>query len=538
MRLSYLRTLLIVAAVATIAAAAGGEAWNWFRAFRGELCVGLGKTERLAICEAKPGTGIPLLDGRRDVRGVTADAIPFDEPGVSAKTLGSGLYDGVRLPFRVALKQARVLHEEQPHNLVKISGMGPERTVDVQGGLELAGETYKLDKVRKWSGLMRYAAGQPLAALSLRRSGEDWTENLFLAADDWRRVEPSVGLHCSWSDSEALSQRHLAAGLPGIEAARWGVVENAAVDWSKSFLSGSGADLRNGGTATLMKVDESGEEPFIEVQFIEGGRRSLERIVANRRDANARVCFEYFPRLESVIMLDAFDDDKAVCEAYHKVSRSGRSCGQKTLSAGDTWLPDGFPYEIRLDQVLRHALPVSEKDSTVYEAILQGAGRTLRLRQGEAVRVGDALLQFSREADPPQLSYDFRILDDAPGRERPLSLAPGENKRVGDWRLSLAAPAADPAHAAVLEVQYNPLWSPTRIALAGGVAGLGCIVMFGRSESEPEPEPPARRVSRKRKKPAKKPGEEPSDPPKKKPAKESSDSAKKPPRKRPAKKSP
>jgi hypothetical protein len=416
----------------------------------------------------------------------------------------------VRLPFSIRLKQAHVLREEQPHNLVKISGdiktdaagAGLERSIDLQerGEIEVNGEKYQLKTVRKWSGLFRYASGEPLAALSLRRPqfvkprqtvGEAWTENVFVSANAWRRVEPEIGLRCSWSPSETAAHDALAAGLPGIEAARWGVVEGVTVNWFESFLSGAGAELKNGGAVTLLRLDESGPEPFVEVQFIEGGQRSVERAAANRRDVDARVRFEYFPRLETVILLNAFDDDKAVFAAYHK----RQPCGQRTLSAGESWSPEGFPFEIRFDQALRTALPVSAEDSTVYEAVLQGASGDLRLRQGEAVRCGDALLEFSRKADPPQVRYDFTASDEDTHFDRAFSLGPGERVRLRDWRFSQGPPAPDPTHAAVLDVEHSPVWSPPRIVLAGGLAGLAGLVIFTRSEQEAAP---ARRGSRKK----------------------------------------
>lgn len=502
MKLPRLKKALTVLALVVVLLAAAAEAWNWVRAFQGEICIGLGRSERLAVSEAKEGPGLSFLDVKRDFRSETASAIPFESPGTSVKLLGSGRYDAVRLPFSIRLKQAHVLREEQPHNLVKISGdiksdaagAGLERSIDLQerGEIEINGEKYQLKTVRKWSGLFRYASGEPLAALSLRRPGEPWTENVFVSANAWRRVEPEIGLRCFWSPSEAAARDALAAGLPGIEAARWGVVEGATVNWFESFLPGAGAELKNGGTVTLLRLDEAGQEPFVEVQFIEGGQRTVERAAANRRDANARVRFEYFPRLETVILLNAFDDDRAVFAAYHK----RQSCGQRTLSAGESWSPEGFPFEIRFDQALRTAVPVSVEDSTVYEAVLQGPLKDLRLRQGEAVRCGDVLLEFSRKADPPQVRYDFTASDEDSHFDQAFSLGPGERVRLRDWRFSQGPPAPDPTHAAILDVEHSPVWSPPRIVLAGGLAVLACLVIFTRAEQEAAPARPGSRKTR------------------------------------------
>jgi hypothetical protein len=482
-----IRTLITILIVLVVLIAAAAEGLNWFYAFNGELCVGVGKSERLAICKSESSfkiphvEGVPFLNDKRDIRGSSSQDLPFDEPGVAGRNLPDGSYDAMRLPFEIRLKQVHSLREAQARNKLKVSGDGPDRDVDLpeHAGLEIHGEKYQLKMTRKWSGLVRLASGQALANIALRRPGEGWTENIFLAEKEWRNVEPAVGLMYSRSETEDDARKALSAGLPGVENARWGIVDEEAVDWSQSFTPGSGADLKNGGSATLTRFDESGEIPFIEVQFVEGGKRSVVKASANERDSRARIRFEYPARLESVIMLNSFQDDSACVAAYYK----GKACGVKTLASGETWIPDGFPFEIRLDQALRNAAPVKADDSSFFEAILQGPSRELRLREGEAVRCGDAILEFSRKAEAPSLRYEFVASDEKSGFSKTFSLGPGENVRMRDWRFSQGEPGADPLRMAVLEVQHSPVWSPPRILLAGSMAALTFHFIFGRVEN-------------------------------------------------------
>ena len=480
MKLPRIHSVLTILVLLAFLAAGIIEARNWICAFRGEICVAKGKSERLVVAAARSEPQISFLRRKQDFHDETPDALPFEDPETSAKLLGAGRYDAARLPFSIRLKQVDVLSEEEPRNLLKISAPDSERTIDLEdkGDIRINGEPYRMETVRKWSGLMRYPSGEPLAALSLRRPGECWTENVFVAADTWRRIEPDTALRFTWCVSEEAARQARAAGLPGIEAARWGVVEGGVVDWSASFAPGAGAELKDGGTATLFKLDESGTEPAIEVEFSKGGQRKTERAVANERNSDARVLFEYPSRLETVILVCAFEDGKALLAAYHQ----HKPCGETVLSAGETWSVEGIPFEIRLDQALQMALPVSEEDSTVYEAVLRGPSRDLRLRQGEAVRSGDASLEYVRKTNPPRVRYSFAVRQEGSLKERTFTLGPDNAVRVMNWRFSQGPSAGDPTRMGVLDAHETPAWSITRIIMAGSLAALVWLMFFTRSD--------------------------------------------------------
>ena len=485
MKRPRVHSVLTVLVFLVLVAAAIIEARNWMLAFKGEIRVAAGKSERLVVAAARPEPQFAFLQTKPDFRAETPDALPFEDPETSAELLGTGRYDAVRLPFSIRLKQARVLSQEEPRDLLRISEPESEHTIDLQQDrdVQVNGEPYRLETVRKWSGLLRYLSGEPLAAISLRRPGEQWTENVYLAAGAWRRIEPSVALRLAWCASEEAARKASSAGLPGIEAARWGVVDGPAVDWSASFIPGTGAELKNGGTATLLKLDESASEPAIDVEFIEGGQKTTERAVANERNSDARVMFEYPSRLETVILVYAFEDGKALLAAYHQQ----KPCGEKTLSAGEAWSPEGIPFEVRLDQALEKALPVSEKDSTLFEAVLRGPSRELRLRQGEAVRSGDLRLEFVRKANPPRVRYEFAARQEGSQDERAFALGPDDTLRVWNWRFSQGPPTAEPTRTAVLEARQTPTWSVTRIIMAASLAALVWLILFSRPDHAPVP---------------------------------------------------
>ena len=67
------------------------------------------------------------------------------------------------------------------------------------------------------------------------------------------------------------------------------------------------------------------------------------------------------------------------------------------------------------------------------EVLLAGGDRTLRLRQGESVRRGDALLQFSHAAAPPKLRYDMVFKSKTTDKEQAFVLFPGAREGFGGW---------------------------------------------------------------------------------------------------------
>jgi hypothetical protein len=462
------------------------ELRRWASPFSGELCVALGRSERIVV-RRTPARRSPLeFDTGLIQRAVPADAIPFDDRETAAGLLNtSETYDYGQLLFSIRLEQVFVLSESEPWNLVKVTTPDAERSMDlvVNGQVNIDGQTHQVVAVRKWSGLLPLESGRPMAAISLREGNGAWTENLFLESGKWRRIEPHIGIRFSWFSSEAAAQEALRQGLPGIESARWGVVDGRAVNWFESFLPGAGAQLANGTAVALLRLDESDGEPAIEIQFVEGGQVRTERVKANERDSHVPIRFEYYSKLETAILLNGFADGEAAAAAYHKQ----QSCGTKRVEAGQPWRPSGSPYELRLDQAMEHAVSVSLKDSTLYEALLRGPSRELRLRQGEAVRCGDVLLQFIRKAEAPRVRYDLAAVETASNKEHALSLGPDASVRFGDWRFSQASPTADPYRTAVIRAEYSPTRPWVRILMATALACLALVTVFSQAGKEDAP---------------------------------------------------
>jgi len=448
-----LAALLLTAVGLAALLTAISTGYRYVQAFSGELCIAVGQGERVVIRPATDGP-FPLAGA---LRNAAPRDIPFDDPATAAKLRKDQQYDAFVLPFSVRATEVQVIQWPKPRDRLSILTPGTADTVDITEGatIAIAGTTYEVVAVRPWSGLLRDRQGPPMAAVALRRAVEAWTEDVFLFTETWRRVEPGIGIWFRWFESQAASDVALEGGLPGLESARWGVVDGSAMHWFASFVPGTGATLSDGTRIALVQVDEhrrtdAGEAPAIAVRVEgEGGARTI-WAGANVRDADARVRFEYAARLETVFLINAWREGTALAAAY----QGGAFCGRHVLRTGESWRPEGLPYELRLDGALEAAVPVQREDSPLYEAVLRDGDRLLRCRQGEAVRDGDALIEYVRAAPPPVVRCELLAL--APGEDEGtgFSLGPDDSFTCWGWQFELGSPGSDPLHTVVLRAQH------------------------------------------------------------------------------------
>ena len=471
MRSSVVSKALLLAGSLALLLALGGEIRNRVRRFAGESCVSLGGSERMVVRRATHGR-LPLDLGPASLtlqRDTAVAAIDFDDP-LSARGLldVSATYDAARMPFALQLEHIEIIEEHPALNLLKVTSPEGERTIALVVGEDatIEGESFRIAAIREWSGLLRDANGTPMAAVSLRHPSESWTTGVFLHAGRWTRVEPGVGLRLSWFESDDAARESLALGLSDTRSARWGVVDGPAVNWFEVFVPGTGAQLRDGTVVTLDRYDEGGSRIVVRVE--KGGETRLVEASANARDPNALVRLESPSQLDSVIVFNAVGEGRALAAAYE----DQRECGRTEMAAGETWAPEEFPYEVRLDQVLAKAVIVQPDASPLYEAVLQGSARELRFRQGEAVRSDDNLLQFVRVAVPPDVRYTFVVAEPGTEKARTFTLAPKESVRHGDWVFTQGAAKPGEDHLAVLHAHRKPAAAWTRIMFAVAFAAF------------------------------------------------------------------
>ena len=308
--------------------------------------------------------------------------------------------------FRITLDETQLQDPAPPTGTLKISQYGEDTEIEISPGtiFFLNGTTVTALALRPYVGLWPDPKGSPMASVSIRLR-DLWIENLFLQSNQWLHFKGGIAIRFLWCGNEEEARRHIAAGRPGIESARWGVHDEGRTHWFSSFVPGAGVELADGRIVTLRSLDETpgNADAAIEVEISELTGPTRRRIPANTDDP--LVVFEYPSFNGDLLLLYAWDDAKALA-AY--LPRDANSVYAQ-MAPGEEWVPEVGGIAIRLEQVSRAAVPVEAGQSTIFEALLQVASSRVRVRQGEAVRVGDALLRFSPKVQLPSAHYHLTL---------------------------------------------------------------------------------------------------------------------------------
>src|SRR5690606_2356570 len=110
------------------------------------------------------------------------------------------------------------------------------------------------------------------------RLGDVWIDDVFLTEGEWVRVGDDLGIRMHWDD-EPIPE------FPAeLRAARWGVVDGGAMQWTTSFAPGASFLLRDGRLVSLVGVEDAqGERPVLSVR-VEGESTAELQVHANAND--------------------------------------------------------------------------------------------------------------------------------------------------------------------------------------------------------------------------------------------------------------
>ena len=454
--------------------------------FSGDVCVMLGASERMAVRPVEPGLFPLAAGGAQILRNVSPQEIPFENPAVRGRLGSETRFDAARLPFSLHLEDATVLRRPGEQDTLVAVGPQTRTTYPLIRGkrFELATNPVEVVAIRKWAGLLRDANGIPMVALAMQRGTDPWVEHVFVAAGTWRRVEPDTGIHLVWRNSEADTRQVEDQEITALGGERWGVVDAAAVHWFSSFAPGTGLDLPDGTSITLLQLEEgsllpTGPRPFITVRIQRGDDVQTMRVPANERSNTARVRFEDPSQFETVLCFYGWRDGSVTLSPYHQRQRLPHGA----LAEGETCRVTGTDWTVRLEQALSSAAPVKEDENPFQEAVLQTVDRELHLRQGETVQWGDLRLEFQRVAPPPVVRYQLVIRDD--GRtESTCQLGPRKKFHYRGWTFSQGNGGMDADQTAIVHAARTP---GNGLIIAGamvsimGFAGLGLMRVGRRS---------------------------------------------------------
>ena len=164
--------------------------------------------------------------------------------------------------------------------------------------------------------------------------------------------------------------------------------------WFNVFTSGSGIETDDGTVVTLLEVqrDRDSGDIVLDLLVRKAGNSERIRVRAGGEDDGRLVMLEVPAAHEFVLALHGWRDDSCIAVWYQDRRRlaSGR------LHTGVTWdFAAPAPFALRLEDAMPSAAPVFPEGSSIVEIVLVGPERRVRIREGEAVRLGDALVRFT-----------------------------------------------------------------------------------------------------------------------------------------------
>ena len=308
--------------------------------------------------------------------------------------------------FRITLNETQLQDAAPRTGTLIISQYGEDTEIEISAGAAFTvGDNRSTAlALRPYVGLWPDPMGTPMASVSIRLR-DLWIENLLLQSKQWLHFKEGLAIRFLWCDDEEEARRHIAAGHPGIQSARWGVHDEGRTHWFRSFSPGTGVELADGRIVRLRGLDGAAgdADAAIDVEISELTGTTGRRIPANSDDP--LVVFEYPSLNAGLLLLYAWEEAKALT-AY--LPQDAESVYEQ-MASGEEWIPEAGGIAVRLEQVSRAAVPVESGQSVIFEALLQIGSSRVRVRQGEAIRVGDALLRFSLKNQQPSAGYRMTL---------------------------------------------------------------------------------------------------------------------------------
>lgn len=334
---------------------------------------------------------------------------------------------------------------------------GAESTVHIEDGahVTLDETAYEVSAIRAWSGLLHRPPGAPMINCAVQPYAGEWIENVFVEIGAWQIITPDLAVFATQ------------AGAPfNAESARWGVVEGERIHWFTSFVPGTGIELDDGVIVTLLARRPSGR---ILVEFDSAGEKERAWFDANQTDDGSRIQY-HDPGTAAFRLLIEVQESRT---ARITLLENDLQHWSREVDVGAIVPADNPGLRARIDQIETDAFPLLAAESPFLETVLMNNDRVLRIREGEAIRMGDSTLTFEAIAEPREATAEIEI----DGAAQPF----GENEanESGPWTLSQFR-ANNPAEA-VVRTTYSQSRLRLRVTLtAACVAAAGGVLILTR----------------------------------------------------------
>jgi len=411
---------------------AAGYVYQRIQWFEGMICIEKGKTEHVVVRKSSADAGVFAEE-----RNLPLELIAFDNPSVARTCFDEkAVYDAAALPFRLHLEDVVILEEQLAREMLEVTQQGRKTHYPVKAGAHfpLGTDSGTILGVQRWTGLLSHPSGQPMVTVSCHPPSEGWGEPLFLARGVWRMTAKAMALYLDWFENEALAKEKLPMELPGLQSARWGVVEGQNTHWFNTFTPGAGMTLTDGTEVALLRFEDQhgapeGAKPALLFSVNKNGKREEGWVYANNSSKDGSIRFDYPGQCETVLILHGWQDGAVWAKAFYK----GQACGEIKLMEKQPWMPPGgFPYEVRADQIMQQAVPVGNDTAPVQALSLQLPSGIIHLREGETHAGKDYRIHYLKRTQAPVVRYVLDAVKE--GKKRQYMLSPGGSFRHGFWR--------------------------------------------------------------------------------------------------------
>jgi len=258
-----------------------------------------------------------------------------------------------------------------------------ESTIPIALGQSVTLNTSAFDVagIRPWAGLLHRPPGLPMLNVAVQPPHAKWIENIFVEHGSARILTPDIAVHVATGDQSTTSS-----------PARWGIIEGDRTHWFSSFVPGTGLDLADGTAVTLLARQPSAR---ILVEFDANGVKSKDWIDANQYRPGDQIRYEDADAVPFRLEINPVADASFwVSLVEGDLERWSRPTG-----IGLMLVDEDFGISVRIDQNEPEAVALFADESPWLEVVMSNASHVVRIREGEAVRVGETTVAFEAIAD-------------------------------------------------------------------------------------------------------------------------------------------
>jgi hypothetical protein len=346
------------------------------RAVRGALlAVGLACTAWWAVTALRAPSRHAPFTQEVSAAGGSARAVASFRPAPDASAAG---------PLRIELVHISPSRSAGRHDRLRITRGEHKTTRELIVGAEIdiAGKSYRVDDIRTWQGLLPVPDGAVMASVSVLSQGDLPFEDILLRAGQRIEIDDRLSLELRACPSAGQSAAASGSAGAGDVPARWGIADGAGVVWFDSFAPGSGATLQDGSVVLLESFDANGPTLIVRKRTA-GGEESLR---VDGPSSTPPLLLEVGQSTAETVVLCATEDGRV------SIAGAGAGADPVELTESQAWTPPG-----------------RREDSPFFEAVLESPAQRVRVRQGEAVRVGDDLLRYVREPGNASATIHLRV---------------------------------------------------------------------------------------------------------------------------------